>query len=73
MLKTYEAVVDNQGNIRLVEPVELPTGKRILITILDEPPVADIEAALLSEAALAGDWNRPEEDEAWSHLQVRIE
>jgi hypothetical protein len=25
--------------------------------------------ALLSEQALAEDWNRPEEDEAWSHLQ----
>jgi hypothetical protein len=25
--------------------------------------------ALLSEAALGEDWNRPEEDEAWSHLQ----
>jgi len=23
----------------------------------------------LSEAALAEDWNRPEEDEAWAHLQ----
>ena len=27
------------------------------------------ETALLSEAALAEDWNRPEEDDAWSHLQ----
>jgi RimJ/RimL family protein N-acetyltransferase len=27
------------------------------------------EAALLSEAALGEDWNRPEEDAAWSHLQ----
>jgi hypothetical protein len=27
------------------------------------------ESARLSEAALAEDWNRPEEDEAWSHLQ----
>jgi hypothetical protein len=26
------------------------------------------DAALLSEAALAEHWNRPEEDEAWSHL-----
>jgi len=25
--------------------------------------------ALLSEAALAEDWSRPEEDAAWSHLQ----
>ena len=27
------------------------------------------ETAVLSETALAEDWNRPEEDEAWSHLQ----
>jgi len=24
---------------------------------------------LLSEQALEGDWNRPEEDDAWAHLQ----
>ena len=27
------------------------------------------EAAILTEAALAEDWDRPEEDEAWSHLR----
>lgn len=27
------------------------------------------EVELLSEQSLAEDWNRPEEDEAWSHLQ----
>jgi hypothetical protein len=27
------------------------------------------ETALLSEAALAVDWNRPEEDEAWAKFQ----
>ena len=27
------------------------------------------EEALLSEAALAEDWNRPEEDAAWAYLQ----
>jgi hypothetical protein len=37
------------------------------VTILEEEPVA--ETALLCEAALAEDWNRPEEDEAWAHLQ----
>jgi hypothetical protein len=36
--------------------------------ILDEPGAIGDETALLSEAALA-DWNRPEEDAAWSHLQ----
>jgi hypothetical protein len=30
---------------------------------------AEREHCLLSEAAFAVDWNRPEEDEAWSHLQ----
>ncbi|HUR52856.1 MAG TPA: hypothetical protein VMZ71_01910 [Gemmataceae bacterium] len=40
------------------------------MTILDEAP-AEVtnETALLSEAALAADWSRPEEDAAWSHLQ----
>ena len=27
------------------------------------------EEALLSEAVLAEDWNRPEEDAAWAYLQ----
>ena len=27
------------------------------------------ETALLSEESLGKDWNRDEEDEAWSHLQ----
>jgi len=38
--------------------------------IMEERPVTRVsESALLSEAVLAEDWNRPEEDEAWSHLQ----
>jgi hypothetical protein len=32
-------------------------------------PQAVDESALLSEAALAEDWARPEEDAAWAHLQ----
>jgi hypothetical protein len=40
------------------------------VTILDEEPNGlTTESALLSEAVLARDWNRPEEDAAWSHLQ----
>ena len=33
------------------------------------PQVGASEAALLSERALAKDWNTPAEDEAWSYLQ----
>ena len=70
MIRTVEAVIDEQGNLRLLEPVHLPSARRALVTILeDRPAVRAPESALLSEAALAEDWNRPEEDEAWSHLQ----
>jgi hypothetical protein len=43
--------------------------RRALAMILDERPTDRRAAALLSEAALADDWERPEEDEAWKHLQ----
>jgi len=70
MIRTVEAVIDEHGNVQLLEPVHLPAARRALVTILEERPGAGVpESALLSEAALAEDWNRPEEDEAWSHLQ----
>jgi hypothetical protein len=70
MIKTVEAIIDEQGNVRLLEPIQLGEARRALVTILEEQAVAGVsEAALLSEQVLAEDWNRPEEDEAWSHLQ----
>jgi predicted DNA-binding antitoxin AbrB/MazE fold protein len=62
---TIEAEVDENGNIRPKEPVTLVPGSRVLVTVL-EPTVA--ETALLSEPALAADWQRPEEDAAWVHF-----
>jgi len=67
MIRTVEAVIDEHGNVMLLEPVRPMSTRRALVTILEEEPVA--ETVLLSEAALAEDWNRPEEDEAWAHLQ----
>ena len=69
MIKTIEAVIDEHGQVRLQELVSLPSARRALVTILEEEPAIISETALLSEAALAEDWNRPEEDAAWSHLQ----
>ena len=67
---TVEAVVDEHGQVRLLEEVKVSGARRALVTILDETPsIGANETALLSEQALAADWNRPEEDEAWSHLQ----
>jgi len=70
MIQRVEAVIDQQGNVCLLEFVHLPSGRRALVTILENRLVAGPpQSALLSEAALAEDWDRPEEDEAWSHLQ----
>ena len=70
MIRTVEAIVDEHGNIRLLEAIHPPSVRRALVTILDELPVPRVaEGARLSESALAEDWNRPEEDEAWAHLQ----
>ena len=70
MLQTVEAMIDEAGNVRLLEPLHLSSAHRALVTILDAAhPMASMDPALLSEPALATDWNRPEEDEAWSHLQ----
>ncbi len=68
MIQTVEAVVDGQGRVRLLSPVHVEGLRRALVTVLDEAPEVPGETALLAEAALV-DWNRPEEDAAWSHLQ----
>ncbi len=67
MLKSVEATIETNGQVHLREPVRISAPRRAIVTILDEPDVSD--SALLSEASLARDWERPEEDAAWSHLQ----
>src|SRR6267154_290220 len=42
-------------------------GEKLILE--DEPAETIPVTALLSEQALAEDWNHMEEDEAWSHLQ----
>ena len=69
MIQTVEAVVDAAGRVRLLGNVQVSSPRRALVTVLEEPAAVPGEAALLAEAALAVDWNRPEEDAAWSHLQ----
>lgn len=71
MIQTVEAIIDEQGKVRLPSGMRLPKGRRALVTVLEENSKAEIpETALLSEDALAEDWLRPEEDEAWLHLQT---
>ncbi len=74
MLRTVAGILEKDGRLRLLEKLDLRRAQRMLVTLLEEeegegekPEVAD--TVLLSEAALGEDWNRPEEDEAWQHLQ----
>ena len=69
MIRTVEALIDEHGNVRLLESVPLQAPRRAVVIILDEAATPVAETALLSERSLAEDWNRPEEDAAWSHLQ----
>ena len=71
MIETIEAIIDEEGKVKLLQSVRLPQSRRALVTILEEEPHIGIsETALLSEQSLAEDWNRPEEDEAWSYLET---
>lgn len=67
MLKAVEATIEADGRIYLLEPLRLGHSCRAIVTILEEPDIP--ETVLLSQRSLAHDWERPEEDAAWSHLQ----
>jgi hypothetical protein len=70
MIQTFEAIIEPDGRVQLLEDVQLTETRRALVTILEDEPASTVPVtALLSEQALAEDWNRPEEDEAWSYLQ----
>ena len=70
VIRTVEATIDERGGVHLLEPLTLSRSQRALVTILDEDPAPNAdETSRLSEAALAVDWTRPEEEVAWAHLQ----
>jgi hypothetical protein len=68
-IRTVEAVIESDGRVHLSEAIRLAGPRRALVTILVDEPADVGDTALLSEPALAQDWDRPEEDEAWAKLQ----
>ncbi|MFN3920530.1 MAG: hypothetical protein ACK4JF_09635, partial [Methylohalobius sp.] len=66
MKQTAEALIDETGQVRLLEPLKVQGVCRALVIVLDE--IKGAETVVLAEKSLE-DWLRPEEDEAWSHLQ----
>ena len=75
-MNSVEAILEQDGRLIFHNHIRLPGPRRVLVTFLEplpEPAATEAmvaETALLSEAALAEDWNRPEEDEAWAYLQT---
>ncbi len=67
MLRSVEATIEKDGKVTLREDIRLPRACRAIVTIVDDASLP--EDALLSEAALSKDWDRPEEDAAWDHLR----
>ena len=63
MLRTIEAVIEPDGNVRLLEPVTLTTAHRALVTVLEES--GDDEASTLTSEPVRAEWNRAE-DAAWA-------
>jgi len=68
MLKTIKAIIEKDGTVHLEEKPKIRSKRKALVTILEEQDNVE-EITLLSEQALANDWNKPEEDKAWAHLQ----
>jgi hypothetical protein len=63
MIQMVEAVIDEWGAVRLLQPVRVPAARRALVTILEEQPASGIfETAELSGSDLTEDWQRPQDD-----------
>lgn len=73
MLQTYEAVLQPNGSLLFLDLPAMPIRRpqRVLVTFTEAPIAVDTAlcGATLSEAVLAQDWQREEEDAAWAHLQ----
>ena len=67
MFTTVEAVLQADGALRFLEPVRLHGTQHVLVTFTQAMDEA-VSGAALSEASLATDWLRDDEDAAWAHL-----
>jgi len=63
MIQTVEAVIDERGMVRLLQPVHVSVPRRALLTILEEQPASGIfETVGLNESDLVEDWQRSQDD-----------
>ena len=57
MIQTVEAVIDERGIVRLLQPVRIRVARRALVTILEESPASDLMKTVPVE-----EWNVPRND-----------
>jgi len=71
MIRTVEEIISGDGMVHLAEGVQAESVQRALVTILEEESLGfPNQESLLSEQSLAKDWDKPEEDQAWSYPQL---
>ena len=67
MLSTYRAIVDDEGTIRLLEPIKIKEGTHVLVTLIDKDTLISLMvssgATAYSEERLRAEM---EEDEYWA-------
>jgi len=67
VLSTYRAIVDDEGTIRLLEPIKLKEGTQVLVTLMDKDSLISLMvssgATGYSEERLRAEM---EEDEYWA-------
>lgn len=69
MLPTIKAVVEKDGRLRPLEPIDIREGALAIVTFPVQRQISEVtDTALLSEAALS-DWNNADEEAAWDYLQ----
>lgn len=68
-LKSYPAMISAEGVVTLRHPLKLDSDRMAIVTIVSGDSDETLDTALLSEDALAHDWNKPDEEKAWAYLQ----
>jgi hypothetical protein len=62
MIQTIEAMIDQNGHVSLLEPVQLQGIRRALVTILEEQPIIQLSEAIGADHDVIE--QQPETDES---------
>ena len=69
MLHTYRAIVDDEGTIRLLDPVKLNEGTHVLVTLMDKDSLISL---MVSSGATGYSEERLREETEESEYWARV-